>query len=80
MDQWLRRRVRMCYWKQWKRARNPRRQLLRLGIHPAEVDKATRCQPAGLGFAERKIVRHSLLDHGVEDEAASALLTGQNHG
>jgi hypothetical protein len=37
MDQWLRRRVRMYYWKQWKRARNRRRQLVRLGIHPAEV-------------------------------------------
>jgi hypothetical protein len=29
--QWLRRRVRMYYWKQWKRARNRRRQLIRLG-------------------------------------------------
>jgi RNA-directed DNA polymerase len=42
MDQWLRRRVRMYYWKQWKRARNRRRQLVRLGIHPVEVYKATR--------------------------------------
>jgi len=31
LDQWMRRRVRMYYWKQWKRARTPRRQLLRLG-------------------------------------------------
>ncbi len=35
LDQWLRRRVRMYYWKQWKRARTRRRQLIRLGIHPA---------------------------------------------
>jgi len=42
MDQWLRRRVRIVHWKQWKRARNRRRQLIRLGIHPAEVYKATR--------------------------------------
>jgi len=35
MDQWLRRRVRMYYWKQWKRARGRRRNLIRLGIHPA---------------------------------------------
>jgi hypothetical protein len=42
MDQWLRRRVRMYYCKQWKRARNRRRRLVWLGIHPAEVYKATR--------------------------------------
>jgi len=35
MDQWLRRRVRLYYWKQWKRARGRRRNLIRLGIHPA---------------------------------------------
>ena len=29
MDQWLRRRVRMYYWKQWKRARGRRRNLIR---------------------------------------------------
>ena len=35
LDQWL-------HWKQWKRARTRRRQLIRLGIHPAEVYKTTR--------------------------------------
>lgn len=47
LDQWMRRRVRMYYWKQWKRARKRRRQLIRLGIHPAEVYKA-HTQPPGL--------------------------------
>ena len=46
LDQWVRRRVRMYYWKQWKRARTRRRQLIRLGIHPAEVFKATRSHRA----------------------------------
>jgi RNA-directed DNA polymerase len=31
LDHWLRRRVRMCYWKQWRGVRNRSRQLLRLG-------------------------------------------------
>ena len=31
LDEWLRRRVRMCYWKQWRRARTKVRHLLQLG-------------------------------------------------
>jgi RNA-directed DNA polymerase len=32
LDQWIRRRIRMCYWKQWKRPRKRRRELIRLGV------------------------------------------------
>jgi len=31
LDSWLRRRVRMCYWKQWRRCRTRVRALIRLG-------------------------------------------------
>ena len=31
LDHWLRRRVRMCYWKQWRGVRNRIRNLLALG-------------------------------------------------
>ena len=31
-DEWLRRRLRMCYWKQWKRIRTRKVNLVRLGI------------------------------------------------
>ncbi|MCK5506095.1 MAG: group II intron reverse transcriptase/maturase, partial [Thermodesulfovibrionia bacterium] len=32
LDFWLRRRVRMCYWKQWRFARTKVRNLLKLGV------------------------------------------------
>ena len=32
LDEWIRRRVRMCYWKQWKRPRTRIRKLLELGV------------------------------------------------
>ncbi len=32
LDQWIRRRTRMCYWKQWRRPRKRRRELIRLGV------------------------------------------------
>ena len=32
LDRRLRRRIRMCYWKQWRRPRKRRRELIRLGV------------------------------------------------
>jgi hypothetical protein len=32
LDEWIRRRMRMCYWKQWRRARTKIRNLLALGV------------------------------------------------
>jgi RNA-directed DNA polymerase len=32
LDQWLRRRVRMCYWKQWRFCRTKVRNLLSIGV------------------------------------------------
>jgi len=37
LDQWIRRRLRMCRWRQWKRPRTRIRKLLALGIAPKEA-------------------------------------------
>lgn len=37
LDEWIRRRIRMCYWKQWKKIKTKHDNLVRLGI---ENDKA----------------------------------------
>jgi RNA-directed DNA polymerase len=42
LDGWLRRRMRLYYWKQWGRPRTRRRKLLRLGIGRHEVHMASR--------------------------------------
>jgi len=34
IDHWLRRRVRMCHWKQWRYVRTRIRNLLKMGAHP----------------------------------------------
>lgn len=31
-DQWIRRRIRMCYWKRWRHVRTRRKELIRLGV------------------------------------------------
>jgi RNA-directed DNA polymerase len=70
LDQWLRRRVRLYYWKSWKRAWTRRRQLIRLGIHPAEVYKATRSHRgywfmAGTSIVQRALDNRWLSERGV---------------
>jgi RNA-directed DNA polymerase len=32
LDHWLRRRVRMCYWRQWRKLRTKVRNLLKRGV------------------------------------------------
>ncbi len=32
LDQWIRRRVRLCYWKDWQRPRTRRQRLMALGL------------------------------------------------
>ena len=32
LDPWIRRRIRMCYWKQWRRPKRRREMLIRLGV------------------------------------------------
>ena len=33
LDGWIRRRIRMCYWKQWRHPRTKVRNLMRLGVN-----------------------------------------------
>jgi RNA-directed DNA polymerase len=72
LDQWLRRRVRLCHWKQWQRPRTRRRHLISLGIHPAEVMKASRCRRgywwmSGNGIVQRALNNAWLREQGVPD-------------
>ncbi|WP_281167776.1 group II intron maturase-specific domain-containing protein [Marinimicrobium agarilyticum] len=40
LDHWIRRRVRMAYWRQWRKPRTKVRNLMRLGVH---VQAAVAC-------------------------------------
>jgi len=37
LDQWIRRRVRMCYWKMWKRPKKRFKELRKLGVTPRQI-------------------------------------------
>ena len=57
LDQWMRRRVRMYYWKQWGRPRARRRNLLRLGISRDEVHLASRSRKGPWRMSQTSLVR-----------------------
>jgi len=60
LDQWLRRRVRLCYWKQWKRPRARRRNLIALGISREDVKLASRSRKGYWRMSGNSIVQRAL--------------------
>jgi len=70
LDQWLRRRVRLYYWKQWKQPRTRRRHLIALGIDPETVRMATRSRKgywrmSGNALVQAALNKQWLFDQGV---------------
>ena len=42
LEQWIRRRIRCCYWKRWRRVRTRRRELIALGVSPRQAARHAR--------------------------------------
>ena len=59
-DGWIRRRIRLCYWKDWKLPRKRRRMLIKLGIPPAEVKKASRARKGYWRMSRNSLVSIAL--------------------
>jgi RNA-directed DNA polymerase len=65
---WVRRRVRLYYWKQWKQPRTRRRNLLALGADPGKVHMATRSRKGYWRMSQNEIVRHALNNRWLEEQ------------
>lgn len=65
---WIRRRVRLYYWKQWKQPRTRRRNLLALGADPETVHMATRSRKGYWRMSQNEIVRHALNNRWLEQQ------------
>jgi len=68
LAEWLRRRVRLYYWKQWKQPRTRRRQLIALGIAPSEVHRASRSRKGYWRMSQMSLVRHALNNRWLEEQ------------
>jgi RNA-directed DNA polymerase len=73
LAEWLRRRVRLYYWKQWKQPRTRRRHLLALGANPAKVKLATRSRKGYWRMSANSIVQRALSNRWLEKQGVPNL-------
>lgn len=73
LDQWVRRRVRLYYWKQWGRPRTRRRRLLRLGIERDEVHKTSRSRKGHWRMSHNSLVQRAMTDTWLEEQGVPSL-------
>lgn len=73
LEKWLRRRVRQCYWKQWKRSRQRRRMLLRLGADPREVHLASRSRKGCWRMSTNSVVQAALTNEWLDQQGVPNL-------
>lgn len=73
LDRWVRRRVRQCYWKQWKRARCRRRNLLRLGTDPEQVHLCSRSRKGCWRMSTNSIVQAALSNEWLKQQGVVSL-------
>ena len=60
LEQWVRRRVRLYYWKGWHNPRTRRRHLIALGISPEEVKMASRSRKGYWRMSGNSLVQRAL--------------------
>ena len=65
---WVRRRVRLYYWKQWKQPRTRRRNLLALGVNPERVHMASRSRKGYWRMSQNELVRIALNNRWLEEQ------------
>ena len=68
LSEWVRRRVRLYYWKQWKQPRTRRRHLLALGVFPERVHMASRSRKGYWRMSNNSLVRLALNNRWLEEQ------------
>ena len=66
LDGWIRRRIRLCFWKDWKRPKTRRRMLLRLGVAEERVHLASRSRKGYWRMSANSLVQLALNDQLLE--------------
>lgn len=72
-DGWIRRRVRLCYWKMWKLPRKRRRMLIKLGVDPSAVKMASRSRKGYWRLSSNPLVQYALSDDWLEAQNVPSL-------
>jgi hypothetical protein len=75
LTEWIRRRVRLYYWKQWKQPRTRRRRLIKLGTDPAEVHMRTRSRKGYCRMSAYPIVQQTVTNRHLDQQGVPNLRT-----
>jgi RNA-directed DNA polymerase len=76
LDHWIRRRIRMCYWKQWRRTRTKVGKLISLGV-PLELAVTTGSSRKGYWHSAKSPGIHRGLSNECVDNQGLASLRSQ---
>ena len=68
LSEWVRRRVRLYCWKQWKQPRTRRRHLLALGVPQERVHMASRSRKGYWRMSQNSLVRMALSNRWMEEQ------------
>ena len=82
LDQWLRRRIRMCYWKQWRRVRTKVRHLLALGTSRRQAILTALSRKAYWHLSRTLATRTVMTNRWLADQGLSSIcdLWMKSHG
>lgn len=72
-DGWIRRRVRLCYWKDWKRPGKRRRMLIKLGVESHRVKLASRSRKGCWRMSSNSLVQRALSDNWLKERGVASL-------
>jgi RNA-directed DNA polymerase len=68
LDEWVRRRIRMCYWKQWKKTKTKRENLIRLGLKEYKAREYASTRKGYWRIANSPILNSSLTSEHLENQ------------
>ena len=68
LDQWIRRRIRMCYWKQWKKIRTKAENLIKLGLNKYKAWEYANTRKSYWHTANSFILSTTLTNEYLEEE------------
>ena len=73
LDGWICRRIRMCYWKQWRHPRTKVRNLVRLGVHLAFAIKHAVSRKSYWRMSRTPAMRYAMPNRWLEQQGLLSL-------
>ena len=74
LDKWVRSRIRLCYWQQWKRVRTRMAELIKLGIDGSQAYQWANTRKGKWRSVQSPILRRALSNNYLKQEGFTSLM------